>query len=76
MYAQSSLLLCNTSESRWCVDLKAVSTKVCLFAPRRILYLAGLECSRERPATCKLEHGDGSWVRQQCRLWKERDLFS
>jgi hypothetical protein len=66
MYAQSSLLLCNTSQSRWCVNLEQVRLMAIWSAERRF-YPAGFECGRKGPATSKLEHLVGGWDKQQCR---------
>lgn len=70
MYAQSSLLLCNTSQSRR-VDLKLVSRWIQSGGPETF-YLTGLESSLEGLGTSKLEHLDGRcYSRTQCRQWEE-----
>jgi hypothetical protein len=57
MYAQSSLLLCNTGQSRRRVNLQLVSSFDAA-QPERF-YLARLERSREGLTTSKFEHLDG-----------------
>lgn len=59
MYAQSSLLLCKTSQSRLGVDLKLVNLGSSWKELAETFHLAGFKSSRKRSTASELEHLDG-----------------